>query len=81
MKIEIGRLGDVHALVLPAEIVEQFGLREGQEIDSAAVEAMLEADRERREHERREALERIRETAWPPLPNDWKFDRDEANAR
>ena len=80
MKMQIGRLGDVYALVLPDELVERFRLREGQEIDSATIEAALEAHRAEREHLRQEALRQIAENR-RPLPKDWKFDREEANAR
>ena len=81
MKMQIGRWGNSLAVRLPKALVERFGLKEGDEIDSESVEAALAAasgeDKQRR---REEALERIRNTRMS-LPPDWKFDRDEANWR
>ena len=81
MKLQIGRWGNSLAVRLPKALVERFGLHEGGEIDSAGLEAALEADRkDALSREREEALERIRRTRWP-LPPDYKFDREEANWR
>jgi antitoxin MazE len=81
MKMQIGRWGNSLAVRLPKELVDRFGLHEGGEIDSAAIEAALETqDEGARERRRQEALEQIRQTRWP-LPPDYKFDREEANWR
>jgi len=83
MKVQVGRWGNSLAVRLPKAFVERFGISEGRELDLAAVEAVLEAERDReaeRQRQREEALERIRQTRWK-LPPDWKFDREEANAR
>lgn len=81
MKMQIGRWGNSLAVRLPKALVDRFNLREGGEIDSAGLEATLEAERdEALRRQRDEALERIRQTGWP-LPPDYKFDREEANWR
>jgi len=81
MKMQIGRWGNSLAVRLPKALVDRFALQEGGEIDSAGLEAMLEAERDQASCRRREeALEQIRQTRWP-LPPDYKFDREEANWR
>jgi antitoxin MazE len=81
MKLQIGRWGNSLAVRLPKALVDRYGLREGSEIDSAGLEAVLEGERgEALRRQREEALERIRQTRWP-LPPDYKFDREEANWR
>jgi antitoxin MazE len=81
MKMQIGRWGNSLAVRLPKVLVERFGLKEGDEIDSESVEAALGATlSEEKERRRAEALDRIRNTRMS-LPPDWKFERDEANWR
>jgi antitoxin MazE len=81
MKMQIGRWGNSLAVRLPKALVDRYGLKEGGEIDSAGFEAMLEEERDEASRRRREeALKQIRETKWP-LPDDYKFDREEANWR
>ncbi len=81
MKIHIGRWGNSLAVRLPKALVERLKLKEGDEIDSEAIERALEsADREALERRREEALKRIAERRFP-MPPDYKFDREEANAR
>ncbi|MFN3944069.1 MAG: AbrB/MazE/SpoVT family DNA-binding domain-containing protein [Allosphingosinicella sp.] len=81
MKMQIGRWGNSLAVRLPRSLVERFGLREGDEIDSAVLENVLETvDQKDVELRRREALQRIRDTKWA-LPEGWKFDREEAHER
>ena len=66
---------------LPKALVERLQLKEGDEIDSDVVEAALaKADADAAERRRDEALKRI-VARRRPLPADYKFDRDEANAR
>lgn len=81
MKMQIGKWGNSLAVRLPKAITERFDLSEGDEFDSSPLEAALsslhaDALRERR----KQALREIGQTNWT-LPPDWKFDRDEANAR
>ena len=77
MKVMVGRWGNSLAVRLPKDIAEQFRLEEGSEIDSDVLVEAFSVDRERR---RDEAAARIREMRLP-LPADYKFDREEANAR
>lgn len=81
MKIQIGRWGNSLAVRLPKELVERYGLKEGVEIDSGIIEQALEANRgAERQRLREQALADIAAAHWT-LPPDWKFDREEANAR
>lgn len=80
MKMQIERFGKRLAIELPEALVERFRLREGDEIDAAAIEAALEAHHQEVRRRRGEALKRIKSTRWT-LPPDWKFDREEANWR
>lgn len=76
MKMQIGKWGNSLAVRLPREIVEKFGLKEGDAIDAELLEQVMQQARSTRE----QALKRIRELQ-RPLPDDYRFDRDEANAR
>ena len=81
MKMQIGRWGNNLAVRLPKALVDRLNLREGDEIDLAPIEAALEAAHASGAQKRREqALADIASARWT-LPADWKFDRDEANAR
>ena len=81
MKMNIGKWGNSLAVRLPRELVDRYGLKEGCSIDSAGIEAELTNALAASVAERREAaLARIEQLRWP-LPADWKFDREEANAR
>ena len=81
MKMQIGKWGNSLAVRLPKEIVERFGLKEGDVVDTSGLEADLAKALEEVVEKRREAaLNRLEELRWP-LPADWKFDREEANAR
>ena len=76
MKMQIGKWGNSLAVRLPREIVDKFDLKEGDSIDSDALDRALRVV----EMTREEALGRIAALR-RPLPANWKFDRDEANAR
>lgn len=79
MKMQIGRWGNSLAVRLPKELVDRFGLREGGEIDTAGIEAVLEAHDEATQASRRkEALRRIAER--PRLPDGARLDREEMYA-
>jgi len=81
MKMQIGRWGNSLAVRLPKELVTRFHLREGDEVDSGAIEAALaKVEHEEAQQRREEALRSIRETRWE-LPEGWKFDREEAHER
>ncbi len=81
MKMQIGRWGNSLAVRLPRLLVERFKLKEGDEIDFDAVEAaLIKVHAEAAERRRDAALERLAARR-RPLPADYKFDRQEANAR
>jgi antitoxin MazE len=76
--MQVARWGNSLAVRLPKKLVEQLGLRAGDELDIVAadgrrVEVVKDEGRER-------ALAAIRARHWD-LPPDYRFDRDEANAR
>lgn len=76
MKMHIGKWGNSLAVRLPREIVDKFGLKEGDAIEAEVLERALHQARMSRD----DALRRIVELQ-RPLPADYKFDREEANAR
>jgi antitoxin MazE len=76
--MQVAKWGNSLAVRLPSAVVEALGLKEGDEINiriagERAFDVELDRSRER-------ALERIRSLR-KPLPDGWKFNRDEANAR
>lgn len=76
--MQVAKWGNSLAVRIPAEVARELGLKEGDEVTiTAAVRDALTIDRDRK---RDEAIERIRQLA-RPLPDDYKFDREEANAR
>jgi antitoxin MazE len=76
MKMQIGKWGNSLAVRLPRNIVDKLNLKEGDAIDSRALERALRDV----EMTREQALERVKALR-RALPDDWKFDREEANAR
>ena len=76
--MQVSRWGNSLAVRLPAAVVEALGLREGDEI---AIEV---ADprhfRVARDPGQSAALEALRALGWT-LPEGFRFDREEANAR
>jgi antitoxin MazE len=76
----VSKWGNSLAVRLPKALVDELGLKEGDEIDVvAARKGMIEI--ETKEERRQRAIENLRARNWPPLPADYKFDRDEANER
>ena len=76
--MQVAKWGNSLAIRLPAAIVELLRLKEGDEIEiRVADERQLEVSRK---PSREELLKRLREFRGT-LPRDFKFDRDEANAR
>jgi antitoxin MazE len=76
--MRVSKWGNSLAIRLPASVVEALELREGDE-----VEVHVRGERDfgiARSSSRERALARIRGLR-KELPADWKFDRDEANAR
>jgi antitoxin MazE len=75
----VSKWGNSLAVRLPKALVDQLGLKEGDELNVVAAEdGTIEV--ETREQRRRRALERLAALNWT-LPPDYKFDRDEANER
>jgi antitoxin MazE len=76
--LQVSKWGNSLAIRLPAAVVKALELKEGDEVEVHVVgERAFAIDRDRG---RERALERIRAFR-KKLPPDWKFDRDEANAR
>lgn len=76
--MQVAKWGNSLAVRLPSMVVEALGLKEGDDIDIRVVgERAFDVDLDR---SRERALARLRELR-KPLPEGWKFDRDEANAR
>jgi antitoxin MazE len=76
--MRVAKWGNSLAIRLPAHVVDALELQEGSEIEirmagDRTFEVSSDQTRDR-------ALERIR-TFQKKLPPDWKFDRDDANAR
>lgn len=76
--MRVSKWGNSLAVRLPKALVEDLGLEPGDrlEIVSEAKERIVVAKDERRLR----AVERMRARAWS-IPEDYGFDRDEANAR
>jgi len=76
--MRVARWGNSLALRLPAKVVKELDLAEGDEVDVRATgPRTLEIAKD---DERAWAMRRNREIS-RPLPPGWKFDRDEANER
>ncbi len=77
--MQVSRWGNSLAVRLPKALVDQLGFKEGDELSVVAVKpGTIEV--ETRENKRRRALERMAARNWT-LPEGYRFDRDEANAR
>ena len=77
--MHVSRWGNSLAVRLPKALVEQLGLKEGDQLNVVAVrDGAIEV--ETLQARRRRALQRMAARAWT-LPEDYRFDRDEANAR
>lgn len=77
--MQVSKWGNSLAVRLPKALVDQLGLKEGDELNVvAAADGAIEV--ETKEARRKRALDNIRARKWS-LPPDYKFDRDEANER
>lgn len=76
--MQVSKWGNSLAVRLPVAVVDALKLREGDEI-----EIRIASDREfevKRDGRRQAALERLRKLR-RPLPDGFRFDRDDANDR
>jgi antitoxin MazE len=76
--MRVAKWGNSLAIRLPASVVEALQLKEGDEVQVHVANA--HAFGIARDDSRERALARIR-GFHKKLPPDWKFDREEANAR
>lgn len=77
--MQVSKWGNSLAVRLPKALVDELGLKEGDELNLVAARSgTLEV--ETKEDQREAALERLASLNWS-LPPDYKFDRDEANER
>lgn len=77
--MKVAKWGNSLAIRIPAEVVEKLGLKEGDDVDlqPSAVNGLELI----RLASRREKVERLREILKDSMPADYKFNREEANAR
>ncbi|KIZ41451.1 MULTISPECIES: AbrB/MazE/SpoVT family DNA-binding domain-containing protein [Rhodopseudomonas] len=75
----VSKWGNSLAVRLPKALVEQLGLKEGDELNVVAAGAGA-ITVETKEQQRQRALDNLAARNWT-LPEGYKFDRDEANAR
>ena len=76
--MQVSRWGNSLAVRLPKVVVEDLGLRPGDQLEIVAADAgRMVIARDRR---RARAVERMRARAWP-MPEGFAFDREEANTR
>ena len=77
--MQVSKWGNSLAVRLPKALVDELGLKEGDELNVVGAKAGT-IEVETKESQRRRALERMAARDWT-LPSDYKFDRDEANER
>lgn len=79
--MRVAKWGNSLALRLPAKLVKELGLVEGDEVEVRSVDAgTLEIARDGPRMSALEEIRRIRKLS-RPLPPGYKFDREEANER
>lgn len=76
--MQVAKWGNSLAVRLPAAVVDALELKEGDDIEIRVLDARELAVS--RKPDRKQLLERLNAFRGR-LPADWKFDRDEANAR
>ncbi|MEA2883145.1 MAG: antitoxin MazE [Bradyrhizobium sp.] len=77
--MQVSKWGNSLAVRLPKSLVQELGLKEGDQLNLVAARDG-EIEVETREAQRRRALERMAARNWT-LPEGYRFDRDEANRR
>jgi antitoxin MazE len=77
--MQVSKWGNSLAVRLPKALVQELGLKEGDQLSVvAARNGAIEV--ETREDQRSRALDRMAARNWT-LPEGYRFDRDEANER
>ena len=77
--MQVSKWGNSLAVRLPKSLVDQLGLKEGDELNVvAATDGTIEVETEK--NRRRRALDRMAARNWT-APEGYRFDRDEANER
>ena len=77
--MKVSKWGNSLAIRIPADVAETLGFAEGDQVKIESIDGKLVAQREKTIEEMWERFEEIRKTIqWP---DDYKFDRDEANSR
>jgi antitoxin MazE len=76
--MQVSKWGNSLAVRLPKKLVDDMGLREGDEL--AIVEAATHWLSVEKKQRRLQALDNMRKRGWL-TPDGYAFDRDEANAR
>lgn len=76
--MQVSKWGNSLAIRLPASVIKALELREGDDIEVVVADA--KTFQVRRKPEREDLLRRLRRFRGK-LPADFKFDRDDANAR
>jgi antitoxin MazE len=77
--MQVSKWGNSLAVRLPKALVDQLGLKEGDELNVVSASSDTIAV-ETKEARRLRALDHLSKLNWT-LPEDYKFDRDEANER
>jgi antitoxin MazE len=76
--MQVSKWGNSLAVRLPKKLVERMGFKAGDEL--VVVDAAKGAISVAKDERRRRALDELAALNWT-LPEDYKFDRDEANSR
>ncbi len=77
--MKVSKWGNSLAIRIPADVAATLGFAEGDQVKIESIDGKLVAQREKSIEEMWERFEEIRKTIqWP---DDYKFDRDEANSR
>jgi antitoxin MazE len=76
--MQVSKWGNSLAVRLPKKLVDEMGLKPGDEL--VVVDASKGSISVAKDDQRRRALDELAALNWK-LPEDYKFDRDEANSR
>ncbi len=79
--MKVSKWGNSLAIRLPAEMVAKQGLKEGDEVEASVILRDLAEEVTRRQNFKDAWKEFDKFRGQFVLPDDYKFDRDEANSR